>query len=134
MKARLLRILAFGDTRPTRLWLALMDFTFAVYLSTDMARDADAVVMNNSIPFYDDSYLVWMVCFTIHGIALLRGLSGRFNFCTLMLEGVFGIALWGITAITHTMAQGAPGPAVIAALMCVWLFARYPTHWGSRGD
>lgn len=129
----LLESLVWADTKPTRLFLAMIDFTFAAYMWSDRSVD-DMAIMVNSIPT-NYPLILWSTLFALHGLALLKGLSGKFNFFTLMIEGVLGVALWGITALTNTLAQGyVPGPSTVALLMTVWLLARYPSNWGPRDD
>ena len=128
----LLHSLVWGDTKPTRFFLALLDFAFAAYMWTHAAED-DMAQMIHAIPSSHPTAL-WSLLFLTHGTALLIGLRGRFNFFTLLLEGVLGIALWGIAALTNSIEQGLPGPTIVAFLMTAWILVRYPTHWGERDD
>ena len=126
-------ILAWDDTRPVRFFIGLLDFVFAWYLTTTVSHD-DAALMSKALGAANAT-AVWIALFVAHGIFILRGLGGKFGFFTLMTEGVLGLFIWGITAITHAMAQGSLGPSAIAALMMVWLVARHPLDFGGKkGD
>ena len=126
-------ILAWDGTRPVRFFIGLLDFVFAWYLTTSVSHD-DAALMAKALGAANAT-AVWIILFVTHGIFILRGLSGKFGFTALMTEGVLGLFIWGITAITHTMAQGSLGPSAIATLMMVWIVARYPLDCGGKkGD
>ena len=119
----LLQTLIWGDTKPTRFFLALLDFAFASYLYTPDSID-DTLIMMTSIPS-GDPHLLWSALLVLHGCAMLNGLRGVYNIWTLMLEGVLGVGVWGIVAITNTVEQGyVPGPSSVALMMMMWLLMR----------
>ena len=124
---RLVDIVAFSDTRPTRLFLATVNVLFAVYMTSDVAAD-DMQVMNQWLP---TGHLI-VALFLINGAALLVGLVGRHNMFTFLLEGLLGWTLWAFAATTNWLAQGVPGPSLAVSLAMTWVLVRYPTHWVFR--
>jgi hypothetical protein len=121
--------IVWDSTLPTRFWFALADLFFAMYMMTPVAID-DFAVMDTAIPMM--SHSMWATLFAIHGLALLRGITGRYGFVALLFEGVLGVGIWGITAITHAMVQGMPGVTSVMLLMQIWLLWRYPRRWTSE--
>lgn len=129
----LLYTLFQADTRPLRLALAIVNVFFSIYMIQQAGRDINFMQMFASIPWSRPEY-IWGVAFLCHAYYLIIGLTGRYNFRTLMIEGVFGWGLWTWTAITHWVVQGGPGPTFACSLMMTWIVIRYPTHWTAWGD
>lgn len=120
----------YGDsTRPLRFVLALVEIFFVTYL-LKMAADDQFDVMWKVAGAW-----TWSVGFVVHATVLLRGLTGRYSTMSLFVEGIFGMALWWITAITNWVAQGVPGPTLACAITMTIIWANYPTHkhWEDRG-
>jgi hypothetical protein len=135
VKAWLLRIghiLAWDDTRPSRLFIGLLDLVFALYLTSAVSQD-DMAVMSKSLQG-GDATPAWIVLFVLHGLLILRGLTGKYGFLTMMGEGVLGVFIWGITALTHTMAQGIPGPTSVCLAIALWICARHPLDFQKTED
>lgn len=76
--------------------------------------------------------LFWGSLVAIYAYNLLRGLSGQIGIVSWWLEGVLGMALWLLIATAAILAEGFPGLVSFQALIAVWLFIRYPTHWGKK--
>ena len=119
----------YGDsTRPIRLILAIVEVLFVSYLLKEADTDQFDMMWKVTGAY------AWSVGFLIHAAFLLRGLTGRYSTFSLFVEGVFGMALWWITAITNWAAQGAPGPTLACAIAMTIIWANYPTHkyWEGR--
>ena len=126
----------YGETTMVRLWMAAVEMMLSLYLVKAAHITPYFHSMLASAPT-DDPIVAWALVFFVHSIMLILGLSGRYNFLTLMIEGVMGWCAWGVVAITNTVDQGFPGPFMACWLAMTWILIRYPTHWfrwGKRDD
>lgn len=113
----------WGDsTRPIRLLLAIVEWTFVSYMLHEYATHQFDYMLKLWTP------VVWAACFLIHSGFLLRGLTGRYSKFTMFMESTFGMWLWWITAITHWASQEVPGPTLACAVAMTIVWANYPTH------
>jgi hypothetical protein len=127
--------LLFGDTRPSRFWLAMVNIFFAWYLYGQWDADPNFTMQLAAFQFHaHTAAFIWIALFIVHAVFLLVGLKGKYNFLTLLFEGWMGWSIWTWTAITHWMMQGFPGPTAACALMMTWIMIRYPTHWTTWGS
>lgn len=127
----LFQTLLRSDTKPTRLWLGLVNLTFAIYVI--LGADYGMQVQISGLP-YEHADWIWAGLYVINGLFLLKGIGGQFNAATLVFEGILGWFLWTFAAVVNGLAQGFPGPTTVCALMATWILIRYPTHWGPRDD
>ena len=125
-------IILFDNTRPVRLMMALVNLCFASYLYLQQDSDTNLALQFASID-WDHSPEIWVAAFLVNAYFLLKGLDGRYNFTTLMFEGLLGAGIWIWVAITHWAMQGGPGPTFACALCMIFICVRYPTHWTSVG-
>jgi hypothetical protein len=140
VKIRLLQLLfgfvrsmLYADTRPTRFSIALVNIAMLSYLQAPTSQD-DFALLDKVFPFVD---AIWTldILLVVNAVALLAGLSGKFNLPMLFLEGVLAFFIWTTIAMIGIVSQnGWPGPASAVLLLVMWVCARYPTHWGVRND
>lgn len=121
----------YGDsTRPIRFILALVEVLFVSYL-LKMADSEQFDLMWTVTGAY-----AWSAGFLVHAGYLLYGLTGKYSTTSLFVEGLFGMCLWWVTAITNWVAQGVPGPTLACAIAMTIIWANYPTHkpWEDRDN
>ncbi len=121
-------VLIYSQTTAVRYWFAFASIGFACFIchSNTINNDAPEHLLMLSVARYE----MWVVAFTIHGLALLYGVLTRtFNKKLLLLEGVLGIALWAVAAASVIFATGSFGGPVAGAMVQFWILTRYPTHW-----
>lgn len=125
LAARIKYLILCSQTLAVRFWMALAAIGYAsVTLFVPSVGPDEFHLM-----FKLASPEAWALLFLIHGIALLYGvLSRRYSTYQLILEPMLGLVLWGVSAVSHFMPQGAIGPVMVAATIHFWLLIRYPTH------
>lgn len=121
--------LFLDSTRPLRLMLSMVEWLFVVYLVSQASTPQFQIMLKVA------DANTWTALFLVNSFFLLAGLTGRYNRLTLFGEGVLGMCLWWMTAITNWAAQGLPGPTLICAICMTIILVNYPTHkrWG-RND
>lgn len=133
----LLNAIAVANTRPLRLLLAIINVIFIhnlIYLSDAIS----VVILIGSMPFSERYMQVfWTLAFAVHSLYLIKGLSGDYNFYSLMFEGVLGWCLWTWFTLVVWIATGIVPVTLVGTIAMTWILIRYPTHWtrwGSRED
>lgn len=126
LKEAILRAVYVDSTRQLRFVMMLVEWCFIAYFIAQ-ADDDQFNVMWKALELK-----TWAALFFIHSLFLLRGLTGRYNKTTLFGEGILGMFLWWITAITNWTAQGSIGPSFACAIAMTIILVNYPTHkdWG----
>ena len=128
---RLYWLFRYSPTTAVRFWFGLASLgmaSFMVFSPTVHLPNNEYVIM---LGLMRDK--VWGLAFAINGFALMYGVLRRtYNLYLLWMEGILGTASWIAAAFCMTLAQGAPGASVCAALIAAWILYRYPTHLGKE--
>ncbi len=121
---RLKWVLKCSQTVATRFWFSLTSLGFGYFmLNSQIAFSEYALMLKIASPE------IWCMLFTIHGLAMLYGVSQNLhNKILLLLEGILGIIIWTTAGIAVTIAQGALGAIIAGTLISFWLLVRYPTN------
>ena len=116
-----------GKTLLVRLFFAAVSFGWVSYILTDTAGFA---MRHPTVVEYVAAPNKLGILFSIYASAVMYGVfTGRYSFILLLVEGFLGIFLWGSVGIADWANQGAPGPTFFAAIVALFLLARYPTHY-----
>lgn len=118
----LAKTLVGDSTRPIRLILALVEWCFVSYLLAQHGTEQ----FDKMLEF--GSVWQWSMAYLAHSAFLIYGLRGYYNQWTLWGEGLFGMSMWFVAAVTNWYSQGAPGPTLACFLAMTVIVARYPTH------
>lgn len=120
------------ETTAVRLWFGLVSIFFALFIFESPLFDyynAEYHLMATISPYWIDSRHFWGILFATNGVALIYGVLFKvYSTKLLILEGLLGVAIWGSSAAAVYYAQGTIGAHTVAAMMALWLLARYPTH------
>lgn len=117
----LLKTLYVDSTRPLRLTMAMVEIFFVVYMLGTHSDDFDVM-------YRVFTELMWAFLFLGHAALLLRGLTGVYSTFTRFAEGLGGVGLWFVTAVTSWAGQGVPGPTMACFLVMVIIWVNYPDN------
>lgn len=125
--------LLFNSTVATRFIFFLLNLGLLLeFINGAVGVRLEYALLHALTPSQISSNLFWGSIVTVYAYQLLRGLSGQVGIVSWWLEGVLGMALWLLIATSAILAEGFPGLVSFQALIAVWLFIRYPTHWGKK--
>ena len=121
-------ILFTHQTTNTRFFFGLTSIFFGIFMtfSPTVHNNLSEYVMMRQIAPHE----IWGIGFIISGSAMLYGLL--FNTCSkllLLLEGTLSVAVWVGSAYAVVVTQKTLGAQCIGALIALWIYVRYPTHW-----
>lgn len=121
-----------SETTAVRLWFGTASIFFAIFIFESpifISYEAEYHLMVQLSPYWIDARAFWGILFIINGSALIYGVLFRaYSTKLLILEGLLGVALWGSSAVAVYHTQDSLGAHTIAAIIALWILARYPTH------
>jgi hypothetical protein len=126
MKRNIKYIFTESETIAVRFWFGLITLGYGFYLPTVNLK-SDFVLAIMLMPAW-----LWGILFGINGIATIYGtLTSKKSRINMLVECVLGTFCWITIGVTVSMAQGIPGPTLMASMVSLWLLVRYPT-WKSE--
>jgi hypothetical protein len=126
MRQNIVSTVMYGDTRPVRFWMAILNLMYGTYLFNKVDPGITSQIELISSEY---SPLIWCVLYTINAWFLLWGLKVPYTKVIFYFEGMLGWVLWAIAAVTNALVVGTPGPLVLCAIVMTWIIIRHPTQW-----
>ena len=125
--------LLVNSTTATRFIFLLLNVGLLLeMLNSSLSTTPAHALLYTLTPDFIYPELLWPPLVLLYITQLGRGLGGQVGLLSWLLEGVLGKVLWLLIAASAIAVEGFPGLVSFQALIAVWLFIRYPTHWGKK--